>query len=398
VASDGTDVVFSLSQPYVALPYYCSDIYIVPKHIWENVADISQELNTVPVGSGPFVWRSYTTGTDVQFDAFKDYWQGAPKVDELIVNLYNSSPNMTLALLAGEIAATMGTMAMPSIPEFMTKDNAEMQVFPGFTNYSVIVNHENELLADPVVRKAMAMAINQADLISKGEYNGVYPTSAGWLPEVFGELYSEEAAASLTFDAAGAMALLESAGYTKGDDGIYQKDGKRLSFTYHNASGAPAQQMEAGMNQQWLLNIGIEILPRLATWPELTQLLQTGGFDLLQNGIGFPADPYAALNTSFHSSMTAPIGEATQGTNYFRYRNDEVDALLDEVSGVTDFEQQKVIYAQIQQIIADDAVFLPMYNLGGHIPYYDGGVCSGWISDAPIFSNRGIIEVYMLAQ
>ena len=43
--------------------------------------------------------------------------------------------------------------------------------------------------------------------------------------------------------------------------------------------------MEAGMIQQWLLNIGVEIVPKLATRAELIQILQTGEFDLLQFGI-----------------------------------------------------------------------------------------------------------------
>lgn len=394
VAAVDNTVVFKLSEPYLSLPQYASEIYIVPKHIWESAADISQELNNAPIGSGPFKWKSYNTGTDIQLDANKDYWRGAPKVDGMVINLYNTAPNATLALLKGDIAATMGTIAMSSIPEFMTKPGAQMQVYAGLNNFVVSMNHENEMLADPAVRKAMSMAINQADLITKAEYNGVFPASPGWLPELFGDLQSAKAKDSHVYDPAAAMELLESAGYTKGGDGIYQKDGKRLSFTYHNASGAPAQQMEAGMIQQWLLNIGVEIIPRLATWPELTQLLQTGQYDLLQNGIKFPPDPYAALNTSFNSAMTAPVGTATTGTNYFRYRNEEVDTLLNQVAGETDAAKRKELYIQIQDILAEDAVFLPMYNVGGHVPHYEGIQFSGWIEDAPIFCTRGVIEIY----
>lgn len=396
VKADGDKVVFNQPQSYGSLPFYASEIYIVPKHIWEASSDISQELNQAPIGSGPFIWKSYTFGTDIQLDANKDYWRGAPKVDNILLQIYNTAPNATLPLLKGDLDATTGAIAMPSVPEFNTKVNAKMQVYAGLNNYVVAINHENELLADPAVRTALSMAINESDLITKGEYNGVFSASPGWLPELFGNLQSTEAKESHVYDPAKAMELLESAGFTKGNDGIYQKDGKRLSFTYHNASGAPAQQMEAGMIQQWLLNIGVEIIPRLATWPELTRLLQTGEYDLLQNVIAFPPDPYAALNTSFHSSMTSPIGTATAGTNYFRYRNSEVDALLDRVSVETDAGKQKELYTQIQNIIAKDVVFLPMYNLGAHIPYYDGTRYSGWSEDAPVFSPKGVIKIYQV--
>jgi peptide/nickel transport system substrate-binding protein len=394
VSAEGNRVIFKLSQSFTSLPFYTNEIVIVPRHIWETVPNAAEYLNPAPVGSGPFTWGTYNTGTDVQLKANKSYWRGAPKVDNLIVRLYNNSPNLTLGLLRQDVYATMGTIAMANLPEFLSRPNAKLQKYAGLSNYQVILNLENELLADQNVRKAMRMAINTNDLIVRGEYNGVFPTSAGWLPSLFGDFLSENAKKAHVYDPAGAVKILESADYARGTDGIFQKNGKRLSFTYHNASGAPAQQMEAGMIQQWLLNIGIEIIPRLATWPELTQLLQTGRFNLLQNGIGFPADPYAALNTNFHSSMTAPSGQAVVGTNYFRYRNPRVDALLDEVSGVVDPARQKQLYGQIQDILIDEVPFLPMYNVGGHNPYYDGGRYGGWAEDAPIFSSRAIIQVY----
>jgi peptide/nickel transport system substrate-binding protein len=394
VTAEGNKVIFKLSQTFTSLPLYTSDIYIVPKHIWEALPSIPEERNASPVGSGPFQWVAYNMGTDIQFKANKSYWRGAPKVDSFIIRIYNSSANLTLGLLRGDVHATAGTFAMPNMTEFLSKPNAKMQKYAGLNNYMVIMNLENEMLADPAVRRAMRMAINTTDLIVRGEYNGVFPTSIGFLPSLFGELQSENAKKPMVYDPAAAQKILTDAGYSKGQDGIYQKGGKRLSFTYHNASGAPAQQMEAGMIQQWLLNIGIEIIPRLATWAELTQLLQTGRYMLLQNGISFPADPHAALNTSFHSSRTAPTGQTTPGTNYFRYRNRQVDALLDEVSSVVDPAKQKELYGKIQDILIEDAPFLPMYNVGGHNPYYDGGRYSGWAEDAPIFSSRAVINIY----
>ncbi|MCL2832639.1 MAG: peptide ABC transporter substrate-binding protein [Treponema sp.] len=394
VTSQGNKVIFQLSQDFPSLPFYTDDVYILPKHIWEGISNITEFLNPTPVGSGPFTWGSYTVGTEVQLKAYKDYWAGAPKVDNFIIKLYNTSPNATLGLLRQDIYATMGTIAVANTPEFLSKPNAKMQLFAGLTNWLVFFNLENELLADVNVRKAMCMAINPTELDARTNYGTAFPVSIGFLPFLFGDLISEKAKEPFVTDPAGAIKLLEDSGYTRGSDGIFQKNGKRLSFTYHNASGAPGQQMQAGMIQQWLLNIGIEIIPRLATWPELTALAQRGNYDLLQNSISFPPDPYAALNTTFNSSMTAPKGTNVVGTNYMRYRNPKVDALLDEVASVVDPAKQKEIYTQIQDIIIDDCPFIPMYNTGGHIPYYDGGRYMGWLDDIPIFANRSIINVY----
>ena len=200
----------------------------------------------------------------------------------------------------------------------------------------------------------------------------------------------------MSFDIAGAQKVLEDAGYTKGDDGIYQKDGQRLSFTYHNASGAPAQQMEAGMIQQWLLNLGVEILPKLATWPELTKRGQTGDFDLIQLSITFPPDAYASMNASFNSIMTADKGTPTPGTNYFRFRDAKVDDLLAQAASITDPAEQKKVYDELQQEIANNYIFLPMYSGGGHIPYYDGIVATGWDTNYPVFAAQSLIKVTLL--
>lgn len=393
VKAEGNQLIFSLSKPFISLPEYLSQILIVPKHIWAEV-DAASYTNENPIGTGPFIFKEYVTGTSITLDAFKDYWRGTPKADQMLITMYNTAPNCTLGLLKGEIDCTFGTIAMSSIPEFNTKENAKMDVYAGLGNFSVLINHENELLSDTAVRKAMAMAINQPELISKGEYNGVLPTSIGWLPDLFGDMVNEEAKNSLAFDLEGAKAVLEEAGYVKGKDGIYEKEGKRLSFTYHNASGAPAQQMEAGMIQQWLLNLGIEIIPKLATWPELTELAQTGAYDLLQMGINFPPDPYAALNTCLNSDMTAPIGEATPGLNYFRYRSDEMDELLAKAANEVETSELKNIYFEIQDLLAKDYVFLPMYNSSGHVPYYDGNNMTGWTeNNSPVISNANLASL-----
>lgn len=398
VRAEGNTVVFELVRPFLSLPFYTDEIRIVPKHIWENSPDVVMELNPNPIGTGPFIWRFHNVGTDVQFDANPNYWGGAPHVDELLFMTFNTAQNLSLALLNQDLHVSVG-IAMPFIPELRTIQGSDIQIMSGFSMWAVNVNHENELLSDPVVRRAMAMAINQEDLIHRVEQSVVFPTSPGFLPAVFGDYVSQEAFNSLNFDPAGAVELLLEAGYVRGTDGIFSTpDGRRLSFTYHNAAGAPAQQMAAGMIQQWLLNIGIEIIPRLATWPELTHLLQVGEFDLLQNSITVPPDPFAALNTVFHSSMTAPAGESTPGLNYFRFRNDRVDALLDEAMTSTDGARRREIFMEVQNIIAENAVFLPMYNTGPRVPHFRQSQVGGFPDDVSIHTNRGLVQLYFIQQ
>lgn len=308
--------------------------------------------------------------------------------------MYNSSPNVTLALMAGDVDCTFGTITMSYLPQLLALENMKLQMYAGQGNYVVSMNMENELLQDKAVRQAMCMAIDQQALISRCEYDAVFPINMAWLPELFGEYVNEEANAILQYDVEGAKKVLEDAGYTLGDDGIYQKDGKRLSFTYYNASGAPAQQMEGGMIQQYLLNIGIEITPKIATWAELATIRQQGTYDLIQLSYDIVPDPYAALFNFFHSSQTSPSGEASVGQNYFRYRNEELDALIDQIGTEVDETVKKDLVYQAQDILANEYIYLPMYNLGGHNPYYDGVRVTGWSEEYPINCSLGLISIH----
>ena len=398
VRAEGNTVVFELYDVFLSLPFFMDEIRIVPKHLWQDLPDASLHLNPTPVGTGPFMWRTHNIGTDVQLDANPNYYLGAPIADEMLFLLYNNTINLSLALLNGDLHWAHG-ISVQFVPEFRSTPNAVLQNLPGLNVFVVNLNHEHELLADPVVRRAMAMAINQYDLRTRVEHGVVFPQSIGFLPDGFGEFVSREAYETLDFDAAGAVELLEAAGYVRGSDGIFvAPNGSRLSFTYHNQTASPSQQMAAGMIQQWLLNIGVEILPRLGTGPELTHLQQTGQFELIQRHIIIPPDPIGALNSVFHSSMTAPTGYPTPGLNFFRYRNPVVDALLDEAASSTDTARRIEIAHEIQMILAEDTVFLPMYGTGVRIPHFRDQNVGGWRDDAPVIANRNVIHLYLTQQ
>ncbi len=390
---DGS-VVFSLRQPFPSLPAYLSTVYIVPQHIWSTV-NASQYLNSNPVGSGPFIFDHYTPGTDVLLRANPDYFLGAPKIGYLDVIMYASSPDASLALINGSIDTPGGGIAMPSLPQMLKQPGTKFQVYAGLTNYAVFLNNANPLLQNKVVRQAVARAINRQNLISEGEQNAVFPANPGWIPTSLGA-YCDRALITdpaYGYNAQNAVQLLTAGGFKRGSDGIFaDSSGRRLSFTYYEAASAPAQDKEASMIQQNLQAVGIQATAKTATGPELTTLLRSGGFDMLQSGGGFPPDPQAALFAFFDSSETAPVGSNTVGLNYARYKNTQVDALLKQSATLLDVTARTKIYFQVQKILAEEAPVALMYNVGGHIPYSTTRF-TGYRTDVPVDSALSLIAV-----
>lgn len=368
VSAQGNDtVVFKLGKPFPSLPFYLTTVSIVPKHQFEkeNAADF---LNKAPIGTGPFKFKSVNESAIV-LEKNADYFLGTPNVDQLFVDRFNNASTLTLALEKGDVQGSTGTVAMPSVPKLLENPVNKLQVFPGLNTFSVIMNNEKPGLSDPAVRKAIQLSLDRKALIEKGESNGVFPANPGFLSSVFGDMVDTKLLdnPAYSYNPAEAAKMLEAAGYKKNAKGIYEKEGKPLAFTYHMAANAPAQNKEGAMITAWLKEIGIDTTVKLVTWPELTKLLISGDYELLQNGIQTPPDPQAMLEI-FHSKMTAPTGTNTPGLNYMRFRDPEVDQWLDEASSA-DPAKRKELYQKVQNRIAEKAPIAVMYNVGGHIPY-----------------------------
>ncbi|WP_130859044.1 ABC transporter substrate-binding protein [Gracilibacillus phocaeensis] len=387
---DGNTITFHLTEKFPSLPFYLSTVEIVGEHSFGD-EDPSTNLNKEPTGTGPFTFKSVNESAIILEKNAKHH-SNVPKIDELVINRFNNASTLTLSLEDGSVEASTGTIAMPSIPKLLENPAAEMQVYPGLSVFSVIMNNERPGLEDQAVRKAIQLAIDRTALIEKAEMNAVFPANPGFLPKAFNEMVDETIFDSpeYQYNIDQAVQELEDAGYSKNANGVFEKDGEELSFTYNMASNAPAQNKEGTMITQWLQEVGIQTTVKLVTWPELTKLAMSGDFDLLQNSIAFPPDPQAALEV-FHSRMTAPEGENTPGLNYMRFRDDEVDGWLDEAS-VADPETRQELYKKIQKRIADQAPVAVMYNVGGHIPYRVDNF-TNYNEEVPVYSALSLSQI-----
>lgn len=92
-------------------------MYIIPKHIWQNVANFTSYTNSNPVGTGPFKFTSWGgVNTYVQLAANTNYFLGAPHIDQLVIRYFNSYNPMALALQSGEIDYGVRCFRQPLFP------------------------------------------------------------------------------------------------------------------------------------------------------------------------------------------------------------------------------------------------------------------------------------------
>jgi peptide/nickel transport system substrate-binding protein len=371
VTGSSDTVVFHMSKPYPTLPYLLSQVYIVPKAIWDKYPNPLQVANMDPVGSGPWELARYQTGVSIDLNRNPSYFLGAPKIAHLTIAMYSNATSLMLDLEKGVIDTTAGTLVMSSLPTLLQTKTNRYQEYPGLAAYQVLENNDVPGLDNVDVRRAIQLAINQKDLVEEAELGGVVRQNPGWLAPVFGS-YVDKAiydGSGSTYSPSGAKALLEKAGYTMGPNGLMRKDGKTLSFTYYEPSGAPTQEKEAQLIQGWLNAVGIGTQTRVVTGPELTSLASTGDYQLMQFGVFIPPDPVGSMVSFLGSASTAPVGTATPGLNYSRFKSPALDKVLSEASTAVSTSERKQLLDEAQQIVASQSPVAVMYDAGVHTVY-----------------------------
>jgi peptide/nickel transport system substrate-binding protein len=161
------------------------------------------------------------------------------------------------------------------------------------------------------------------------------------------------------FDPAKAKALLDESGWKPGADGVRAREGKRLSFEIANIAGEQERiQVLSFIQQQWK-QIGVEAKIRAvdvgAMWGNMLPKRQ---YEMAYSYSGRLPDP--DMSTHYLSPELKPV------SNFAGYANPEVDRLLLAASGTVDRAKRKAAYQKVQEIVADDTVYLFVYWLNNN--------------------------------
>ncbi|HZR40837.1 MAG TPA: ABC transporter substrate-binding protein, partial [Ktedonobacteraceae bacterium] len=282
-APDASTVVVTLKQPYSPILYYLGDqTWIVPQHIWSNIADPTKYADTNPIGTGPFMFQSFSTQL-IALSKNPRYWQpGKPQVTGLHYIVTQSNNSEELLLDQGQV--DWDGQFLPNVQKsFVSRDPAHYHYwFPPTTTTMLYLNLAKSPFNLLPVRQAISYAINRQQLDTAGE-SGYQPPAnptALVLPAQQKYLSSDYTNASFRVDTGKANQLLQSAGFTKGSNGIYvDKSGKPLSFTMNAVTGWTDWVTDLQIISANLKAIGINASVNAISFNSYYVAMQTGNFD-----------------------------------------------------------------------------------------------------------------------
>lgn len=358
---DDYTAVFNLENPapYMLRALSGYESPIVPKHLLEGADLRSSDLATNPVGTGAYKFVEWKKGQYIRLDKNEDYWmEGKPYLDRIVGRFIPDASTRTAAMENEEVMyGAYG--AIPNIDAVRLRD---MDAFSVTTDgYSMInpmalieFNTTKPPFDKAAIRKAVSLTLDRNFLIENIWFGyGKAATSAlstNFAPTGLYKAEPEAYPESPNVEAA--IALLEEAGYTADGDGVRAKAVLDL-IPYGEDWRRAGEYMK-----QALAPIGIQLELRyedVPTW--LKRVYADYDFEINVNYFYQLPDPVLGVHRHYGTDQ---IRQGTHFVNSSQYSNPDLDALLAAGAQEADATKRQEIYAEVQDILAED---MPVVNL-----------------------------------
>ena len=316
-----------------------------------------------PRGSGPYRLVSWDKGSSLRLARRQDYWgadlplnRGRYNVETILTKIVQADTVALEALKKGELDV------LELSPEQWVREATGEKFGEGPGTGAPIVkldvqnqaprpyryvgwNLSSPLFSDERVRRAMGHLFDRETFIDKFFF-GMHTKAVG--PFAANSDYTSPRVAPLDFSVKKALALLREAGWGDSDgDRVLDKDGRPLRFTIMTADPETSVKMLT-LAKQSMRRAGVDMNIKLVDWTSLLQLIDEYKFDAVM--LGWTRSPFPDPTALWHS-RSAVRG----GLNFVRYRNEEVDALIDKAVQASTPQAERVkLYRRIHERIHRD--------------------------------------------
>jgi peptide/nickel transport system substrate-binding protein len=327
---DSLTIVFKTSQSQGNVPNnLAAPAFIIHKQAADNSI---QE-------TGAYKPTSIVAGQSISLQPYLQHWGEIGKISRIDAKIVPDANVRALALQSGD--ADFAWQLDPA-QAAQLKGQFTIVELPSLRIDTAAVNCTRPPFNDLAVRRAWALAIDR-DALVKGVLLGEGHAEYGCFPAGF----SVESVQTQKYDLAQAKQILDQAGWTPGSDGVRQKNGARLSFTFFSYPGRPETKPITIAVQSQLKALGFDIKPQEV--PDVKAAGQT------QPDWGAEVSALNSLPTADPEYLWDYFYATDATNNYGHWSNAAFDALVKQLRSATDPNTRVALSRQIQQLMADDA-------------------------------------------
>jgi len=293
-------------------------------------------LNTQPVGTGPFVLKSYQKDAVLRLSAHPGYWGSKPQFEQLVVAITPDANVRVQRLKAGEclIGANMRGETLGSFDGTAVKVQAEASLLTGY----IALNTQRKFLSDKRFRQALALGFNRASFI-QSVYGGRALPASSFLPP---SQWSHDTGLASRFDVEQARALVKASGY----------DGAELLLFTRIGGSIDGKRAAELMQADWA-KIGVKVRVQMMEWGEMLRRTGAGEHDITFLNWAGDGDPDSFFNPNLSCEGVSA------GNNKSRWCNKAFDALLAKARTNNDQGQRSQLYGRAQRMVFDEVPLIP---------------------------------------
>jgi peptide/nickel transport system substrate-binding protein len=324
---------------------------IVPEHVLAKYPNINQiPFNSEPaVSDGPFKFAQWVHNDRISLIANDGFFLGRPRLHRIEIKIVPDE-NTSVELLRTHAIDWIYQASIHLYPQIANLPGTRIVWMRVNGYYGLLFNTQSPFMHDPSVRRAVASAIDKANLVKTTMF-GQETVATADIPN-WSWAY-DPAVHSQPYDLKQARALLARAGYTPGRGGIMEKDGQPLSILLaaENSNATYRQlalQIQSALNQVGI-QAQIKVFPGAQFYAPAGEggILQSGKYDVAVFGWYAGIDPDDSAQFSCRSVAPA-------GYNYARYCNPEMDAAQTMALMHYDQATRKRAYAKTQALLVRD--------------------------------------------
>lgn len=348
-------VDLTIEEPYAPLmkQLAVTEAPILPEHIYAGEDFETHEANEAPIGTGPFTFVEWSSGSHIRLDANPDYWGDGPHVESITVSIVPEASNLSIGLETGEIDFVPPYYVergdITRLADMESLEIVERTGIPAL--HLLMMNTQNAPLDNVEVRHAIATAIDRGSivelamdgqgLVGEDAFGSAYPWARAEEDSNYSALFAH--------DVESATGAISEAG----------AEGATLRLVYDSANAGFVSEAELIRDQLAAIGLNVELTPRDRN-VMTEQVFADRDFDLTLQSYysgGDPAIGYHRIYSSYEGEepFTNPTG----------FGNADVDDLFAQAAQLADEQERAELYAEALSIVNESMPALVLLDTTG---------------------------------
>lgn len=354
-------------------------------------------LDAIGFSGAPWVLESWNdeAAVLVRNDA---YWDAdrLPILDQVTFVPREDTDTEIIALQTGEVSAIF-PQPSPGVSDRLDQDDIDVTLAGGVVFEGLWPNQQSPqspILGDLAVREALAFAIDRQEIVDT-VMKPVDPGAevlqcGGWVPNV-GDWCGDDFA-DVVQDVDRAEQILLDDGWSRNDDGVWEKDGTPLEIEWNTVAGNRRREDVQALVQEQVADFGIRFVINNLDAGELFQ----NRLPQLEFGMGLyaqVASPDPSVTTIYDRDQIPSEANGYAGQNSIAWDDDELTELVRLSDRQLDVDERRATIAEIGALVRRDIAWIPLYQLPNMTAWRSDRL-GGPIGDYTASSYGGFANMY----